>query len=512
MKMRILVMCLLATLLAGCGMPAAKQEEVDAERWGTFEAELENLRQLMKIAGMSAAVVKDGQVVWARGFGFADVEKGIPAAPETPYHLASVTKPFAALVIMQLVQEGKLSLDDPVSRYGVSLPEGDKVTVRHLMSHTSAGTPGARYEYDGNRYGLLSQVIQASTGCSLQEWLFERILQPLGMDNTAPSPEGCAGLPFAPACERVYQAIARPYLLDENLDFIPGIYQNSFSAAAGLISTVIDLAKLDAALDANTLVTAATKEQMFTPTVSNSGQDLPYGLGWFTQIYRGTRLIWHYGHWPPSVSSLFFKIPEQGLTLIVLANTDGLSRPFPLGDGNVMNSLVALAFYKDLVLAPRYGRPFPAVDWSADNSTVFGLINQVQDEAVRDLLTKELYSRRMVARSLAQVQEQARQLAEKLAQARELAKTIDPEKLDAYVGEYKIEQVEMTLSVSRVQDGLTIQQAGAPPAELLPLSETRFFLVVGADVYDVKFTFDETNRVTGLVVTVYGQTFTARKM
>jgi CubicO group peptidase (beta-lactamase class C family) len=503
----VLVLCL---ALVGC-RPTATPDPL-AQPLATLEAEMDALRQELKIPGLSAAVVKDGKVVWARGFGFADVETSIPATAETPYHLASVTKPFAALVIMQLVQDGKLSLDDPVSRYGVSLPEGDKVTVRHLLSHTSAGTPGARYQYDGNRYGMLSQVIQTATGRSFQEWLFERILQPLDMDNTVPSPAGCAGLPFAPVCERVYPAIALPYQLDEKLGFVPGYYQTNFSTAAGLISTVTDLAKLDAAVDANTLVTAATKEQMFTPTVSNSGQDLPYGLGWFTQQYRGDRLIWHYGYWSPSISSLFFKIPEEGLTLIVLANTDGLSRPFPLGDGNIMTSLVALAFYKELVLAPRCDQPLPAIDWSADNSTVLNLINQVLDEAVRDLLAKELYSRRMVASSLAQAQEQARLLVEKRAKAREVAKSIDPKTLDAYVGLYKIEQVGMTLSVSRVQDGLTIQQADEAPGELLPLSETRFCVVVGADVYDVEFTFDEANQVTGLVVTVYGQSFTARKM
>jgi len=248
------------------------------------------------------------------------------------------------------------------------------------------------------------------------------------------------------------------------------------------------------------------------PTVSNSGQDLPYGLGWFTQQYRGDRLIWHYGYWSPSISSLFFKIPEEGLTLIVLANTDGLSRPFQLGDGNIMTSLVALTFYKDLVLAPRYGRPFPAIDWSADNSTVFGLINQVQDEAVRELLTKESYSRRMVASSLAQVQEQARELAGKRAKGRELARSMDPKTLDGYAGEYKIEEMGITLSVSRTEAGLTIQQADEAPQELFALSETRFFLVSGLDIFDVEFTFDETNQVTGLVVTVYGQSYRARRM
>ena len=201
---------LVIALLAGCGAPASMPVQpiveptptttsggVDAEIWDKFEAELESLRQQMKIPGMSAAVVKDGQLVWARGFGFADVENCIPAAPETPYHLASVTKPFAALVIMQLVQEGRLSLDDPVARYGVNLPEGDKVLVRHLMSHTSEGTPGQHYQYNGYRYGQLSKVVQEATGRSLAEWVYERIIQPLGMENTAPSPpSACAGLPL----------------------------------------------------------------------------------------------------------------------------------------------------------------------------------------------------------------------------------------------------------------------------------------------------------------------------
>ena len=92
---------------------------------------------------MSAAVIKDGKLAWAHGFGYADLENQLPAKPETPYHLASVTKTFAALIVMQLVQEGKLSLEDPVSRYGVNLPEGEGVKGRHLMSHTSEGVPGA---------------------------------------------------------------------------------------------------------------------------------------------------------------------------------------------------------------------------------------------------------------------------------------------------------------------------------------------------------------------------------
>src|SRR5512136_2457701 len=224
MKTRILMVGLVIVLMAGCISPAAKQEKVDAETWNQFETELESLRQEMKIPGMSAAVVKDGEQVWARGLGYADLENRVPAAPETPYHLASVTKTFAAVIIMQLVQESKLSLDDPVSRYGVNLPEGDKVLVRHLLSHTSEGTPGGHYQYNGARYGQLSQVVQAATGQSLQELVYERIIQPLGMENTAPSPPAsCAGMLFTSTCERVFSALTGQYYLDIDLNPVQGV-------------------------------------------------------------------------------------------------------------------------------------------------------------------------------------------------------------------------------------------------------------------------------------------------
>ena len=166
---------------------------------------------------------------------------------------------------------------------------------------------------------------------------------------------------------------------------------------------------------------------------------------------------------------------------------------------------------KHCVLAPRYGQPLPTIDWSADSSTVLTTISHLEDEAVRDILDKEFLARTRVADSLVSAEEKARVLAEKRALAREVAKNLDPKILDGYAGEYEIEQLGITLIVSRVQDGLTIQQSGEAPGELLPLSETRFFLVVGIDVYDVEFTIDKTNQVTGMVLTVYGQSYTASR-
>ena len=511
----ILVTCV---ALAGCSTTAAPTPptgtpEPFAQSLAAFEVELEAVRQELKIPGMSAAVVKDGQLVWARGLGYADVENRVPAAAETPYHLASVTKTSAAVVVMQLVQEGKLSLDDPVSHYGVTLPEGDKVLVRHLLSHTSDGTPGPRYEYNGDRYALLSQVVLAATDRPLQDWLYERILSPLGMENTAPGPPStCAGLSFAPTCERVYAALARPYILDVDLNPVSGLYQDSYSAAAGLISTVVDLAKFDAALDANTLVTEATKELMWTPTVSTSGQTLPYGLGWFTQVYRGTRLIWHYGFSPPSTSTLFLKLPDEGLTFIVLANTDMLSRPVPWNEADVLDSLPALTFYKRFVLAPRYDQPLPTIDWSSAELPLLTAISHVEDEAVRDLLSKELQARQGLASALAGVKEQLAHLGQMRATAEKLAQSLDPQMLDLHTGTYEFPEAGgLIVMVSRVENKLYVTEPGGPSLELLPRSTTSFFVPAGYEFYQLDFVPDAASGAARLVLTLYGMSFTGRR-
>src|SRR6185503_14476456 len=122
-------------------------------RIARFETLLESLRQELKIPAYSAAIVKDQKVIWAKGFGYADVENKIPATEHTSYHLASLTKTFASTILMQLVQEGKINLDDPVSKYGIALESNGVIRVRHLFSHTSEGNPGERYSYNGNRFG-----------------------------------------------------------------------------------------------------------------------------------------------------------------------------------------------------------------------------------------------------------------------------------------------------------------------------------------------------------------------
>jgi hypothetical protein len=156
----------------------------------------------------------------------------------------------------------------------------------------------------------------------------------------------------------VYRNLTKPYQPDPSYNVVRGEHYSDFNAAAGLISTVVDLVKFDVALDQNTLLSQDTKEQMFAPTVSTRDTGLPYGLGWFTQRYRGLRLIWHYG-FDYAASSLILKVPDENITFIILANSCNLSRPHPLGGGDVLTSAVALAFLRTFVLQPQYEQPLP---------------------------------------------------------------------------------------------------------------------------------------------------------
>ncbi|MGH9719187.1 MAG: serine hydrolase domain-containing protein [Bryobacteraceae bacterium] len=137
-----------------------------------FERALEDLRAKHKIPGLSAAIVGAQKVVWSKGYGMQDRERKIAAAPDTPYLVASLTKTFASVLLMQLVEQRKLTLDDPLVNY---LPKTSSVMaalrrpdihVRHVFTHTSEGKPGEEYRYSGARYGALTFVVEKSSGTS----------------------------------------------------------------------------------------------------------------------------------------------------------------------------------------------------------------------------------------------------------------------------------------------------------------------------------------------------------
>ena len=315
-----------------------------------FEQRLEQLRADSRIPGITAVISKGQQVSWVKGYGMADIATQRPAADTTVYHLASLTKPFAATVILELVEEGKVSLDDPVSMYGINLtsPAGTVIRVRHLLSHTSETTPGTRYIYNGDRFALLDAVIERAAGKSVAAALQERILSRLALHRTAPNPQS-PSFSVTGLDRTVYEAnLARGYTPTGGT-YTPTAYPSSFSSAAGLTASALDVAAFSMAMDRDALLQPATKGLAFTPVVSPSGATFPYGLGWFTTQYQGVRVIWHYGYWTAN-SSLIVKVPDRGLTFVVLANSDGLSAPYPLGSGKLETSPWARLFLDSFVI------------------------------------------------------------------------------------------------------------------------------------------------------------------
>ena len=224
---------------------------------------------------MSAVIVKDQKVLWTKGFGYADFESRVPATPDTLYSIASLTKTFAATLVLQLVEQGKLDLDEPVSHYSTDF-KNDSVKVKHLLSHTSDGpTPGDHYQYDGDRFNYLTAVIEKKTGKPFREMMVKTFLDPLQMSSSVPGqtvvdePDKWGPVLGSDNLKRYASDLSRlsqPYTLygDSEIVHVPYPGKSFFGAAAGLQSTVLDLAKFDAAIDRHQFLKKETQEKAWT--------------------------------------------------------------------------------------------------------------------------------------------------------------------------------------------------------------------------------------------------------
>lgn len=318
------------------------------EEFSALEGKLERLQARWKIPGMAAGIAQGGEIAWTKEFGFADLEERRPVTEETVFHLASLTKPFAAVVLMQLVQEGKLELEAPVERFGIALAGPGEVRVRHLLTHSSEGTPGEVFRYSGQRFAELDKVLLAVTGQSFATLLGERVLAPLNLTNSTPNPydrTACREAGRDPAVFLKRSAQGYDFEGRSRVE-----YRRHFVTAAGLVSNARDMLKFALALDGDKLLRAETRARMFTPARNGKGQPLGYGLGWFVQSRRGTTILWHYG-WDRANASLIIKVPEKDVSFVLLANSEALSRKFDLGqDEDVRRSPFARAFLESVGL------------------------------------------------------------------------------------------------------------------------------------------------------------------
>jgi CubicO group peptidase (beta-lactamase class C family) len=299
-----------------------------------------NEMKQQKVPGLTLAVVRNGEVVKAEGYGLANVEHQVPARQETVYQSGSVGKQFTAAAVLLLVEDGKLQLDDPVSNYLPDAPESWKgVTVRHLLTHTGGikeytsvlnlrvdytedellqkafsfpveFAPGEKWKYSNTGYAVLGILVSKVAGKFYGDVLQERVFVPLGMKTariiSEPDiiPNRAAGYHFVKG-ELKNQEWVAPRL--------------NTTGDGSLYLTVDDFIKWDAALYTEKVLKKTSLDQMWTPARTNDGKATEYGFGWALGMVNGHKRIHHGGAWQ-GFTSYIDRYVDDKLTVIVLTN------------------------------------------------------------------------------------------------------------------------------------------------------------------------------------------------
>jgi CubicO group peptidase (beta-lactamase class C family) len=306
-------------------------------------------------AGVSVAVARDGRVILARGYGMANLEHSVAVTPDTVFHIASISKNILAAVVLQLVDEGKLRLDDDVTKYVPEAPTlGHHVTVQQLLNHTSGihsftslpdaannerleltheqvlglikdkpfdFEPGTRWRYDNSAFYLAGMVVERLTKQEYGAYVREHVFKPLGMSS--------ASLCYA---RMVVPHLASGYEVDggalANAEFMT--WKLPFAGGA-VCATATDLAKWQAALDSGRALTPSSLALMRTPTTLADGTKIDYGLGTRLGSLDGHRVLGHYGgESRGGFRPLLESFPDDHLTIVILMNMGDAASPSPV--------------------------------------------------------------------------------------------------------------------------------------------------------------------------------------
>lgn len=354
---------LLAAALSFTSLPALKAAAPAKPRASRADAAdrflLARMSEL-KIPGMSVAVLKDGRLLKARAYGFANLELRAPASLGTSFPLASMTKTFTAVAVMQLVEQGKVALDQPVADILPELPAAwSKVTLRHCLSHTTglpsatdddvnvgalAGdaealfhalaplpvdAPGTKISYNTTDFVLLSRVIEKASGLGFEAYIQRHILDPAGM-STARFGDAWAVIPgradlytnldITPDHARLLMKEGKPVVRKDGiLHYGHKVWPDFMSSGAGLNGSVRDLVAFERALAAGKLIKASSLAEMTRPYKMADGSDDFFGLGFVTFPLGGEGSVSYGG----GAATWRLEIPKQRLTLIVLTNLQG---------------------------------------------------------------------------------------------------------------------------------------------------------------------------------------------
>ncbi len=337
------VLVLLIPLL---GLPARAQNSTDSKGLNAAVDKLFSTWDKPDSPGCVLSVVKDGQIVYKRGYGMADLDHDIPLAPDSVMHVASISKQFTALAIMLLAREGKLSLDDEVQKYVPEVPDfGTPLTIGHLLHHTSGlrdhwfllaasgyrpweevikdedilylitrmkslnFKPRDQFLYSNTGYQLAALIVKKVSGKSLREFSDLHIFKPLGMSSTF----------FRDNHASIVKRQAYGYRESRDKAFFLSMPNFDTPGSTNLLTTVEDLARWDQNFYDKRVGGDWVLEQMQTPDTLNNGDKSNYALGQRLTIYRGLRAIEHSGG-DAGFRSHYMRFPEQRFSVVCLCN------------------------------------------------------------------------------------------------------------------------------------------------------------------------------------------------
>lgn len=339
----VLAGCIFAAFAGAAFGQAAPGEQPSGKVDEFVTAEL----RAQHIPGVALAVVRDGKIVKAAGYGMANVELGVATKPESIFQTGSVGKQFTATAVMMLVEEGKVGLDDKISKYFAGSPAAWKdITVRHLLTHTSGildytsektggainmradyteeqlvkkisglpldFPPGEKWSYSNSGYLLLGVLIHNMTGQFYGDFLQQRVFQPLQMTSTRIISEA----DIVPNRSAGYRLVKGQL---KNQEWVsPSL---NTTADGALYTDVLDLAKWDAALYTERLLKKSSFDQMWTPVKLNTGKTSPYGFGWRIAEVNGHGLLEHGGAWQGFTMHISRYVDDK-LTVVVMTNLD----------------------------------------------------------------------------------------------------------------------------------------------------------------------------------------------
>jgi CubicO group peptidase (beta-lactamase class C family) len=474
--------------------------------------------------GAAVIAVRDGRTVLRKAYGMADLELGVPLQPDMVFRIGSMTKQFTAVAILMLVEEGKLAVSDPITKFLPDYPTGGKtITIEHLLTHTSGiksytdmpdflanirkdytvkelidhfkdqpmeFEPGERYQYDNSGYFLLGAIVEKASGMGYEAFLKKRIFDVVGMPQT--SLESTSRI-----TPRRVQGYSKTGDAWTNADWMS---MTQPYAAGAIVSTVDDLAKWDAALYTGTLVRPETLQPAFTPHRLKDGKPTEYGYGWQPGQWEGFTVIQHGGGINGFVS-MGIRVPERKVYVAVLSNRIAEPFPFPVAQRLATYLLgkpwdpkrvaVSEGILRDyagvyrgddkqawtvsvengrLFTQPSGGRKTEALPLSDSEFFYDGSIDRLRFE--RDAGGSVMG---LVRQGFGSGPNRVARTAEAAAERKEVH--LSPEQLDRCVGRYEL-RPSFVLEITREGDRLFSQATGQPRVELFAESETGFFLKV----------------------------------